>query len=195
MGTILLLFKGFEWVGWNAISAIAVAISTFFIWRQSYFTRKVFEFQFRPSVAFSLMSNKTLHEKTHRYNIVESTDTHFMIYNLSNFPISFWIQAKDGQNKEIFRGGPWRINPQSFFKPHTTSILDNLLKSQQSEAYILISYSPLNDEGLKVSEGWERWRIADDRWMDRHGMLDVYDKYWDKFLSRLNQETDRKGTA
>ena len=178
---------------WSAISAIAVAVSTFFIWRQAYFTRKVFESQARPSVAFCLMSNRTLCEKVLGHNIEQSNDTHFFIRNLSKFPISFWVKAKDAKNRELFNGGPWRINPEAFFKPHTVSILENL-KEGQTEVYILISYAPLNDEELKVSEGWERWRLEEDRWMDRHGMLDVYDKSWDVFISRIRQ-TDRKETG
>lgn len=191
------IFNLFLWNGWEAVSVIALIVTAFYIGQQSYFTRKVFQFQTIPSVAFSLMANKTYFEKMNIPYYEEAQDTHFMIYNLSNFPISFWIEIEDDSSDRIFNGGPWRINPKAFFKPHSLSLVETLERKNKSEIYVTISYSSLHNDKLKVFERPERWRLNErNRWVDRHGMEDVNDRYWDRFLAEINRDNpNQKGTT
>ena len=118
----------FAWTGWGGVSVIILSVTAGFIGWQAYVTRKIFQFQTIPSVAFSLMSTKTFYEKLKMGapNSKDKQDTQFMINNLSKFPISFWIKAEDDAGDGIFSDGPWRINPGAFFKPHTKTILEML---------------------------------------------------------------------
>lgn len=197
----LSVFKGqitnlLVWNGWEAISVIALIITAFYIGEQSYFTRRIFQFQTIPSVAFALMSDRTFFEKIGMPYYGDVSDVHFMINNLSKFPISFWIKIKDAEGNQLHNGGPWRINPVTFFKPHSPDLMNRLREGQIREIYVTISYSSLHDDKLKISEKPERWRLGEEnRWIDRHGMQDVNDRSWDGFLIGFRQQPDQKGTA
>src|SRR3989344_1367886 len=184
----------FIWNGWEATSVIALIITAFYIGQQSYFTRRIFQFQTIPSIAFALMSNRTFFEKIGMPYHGDGPDIHFMIHNLSKFPVSFWIKIKDNEGNQLHNGGPWRINPMTFFKPHSPDLMNRLSESQITEIYVTISYSSLHDDKLKVSERPERWRLGrENRRIDRHGMEDVNDRSWDSFLIGFRQRPDQKG--
>jgi len=146
-------------------------------------TQQILKFQTTPSVAFSLMSGKTLKEKTQLE--YKDDDTQFMIDNLSSFPIAFWITIKDSGEKVIFDEGPWRAHPKRLFMPHSESLIPKLKKENKNDIYVKISYAPFHSQKFRKDLPVEKWTLTEEgRWKDMHSMEDRYDYSYDKRLIR-----------